>query len=804
MVEPTAQGEGPFLQSLRTRSLMEPIFYASVTAVAILVFASLWVFEPSSINNSFYSNFDGEFAAWYQGQTLRFGSFLDPSPFNIFGGTGSSFLPNLPWLNPGAWPLVLPIGETNRFALSYAIYIIEVGASIVVLCRVIGLPTVYAFAAALAHVFLLFPPFINVTFPVPWYSLAPFNAHVAAIANLMLAAYLSLGRFGRRTNLALVSAILFLAVVVTLSAPITMLTYLPFYGGAVILLTIFRKHAKNERWWKIGALVIVGVAFVVIFGDYIRGTAAVSARSSALPSYPDFGRLLSVGVWSGLFSQYAVCDLSFGVQVLLCTRYPIGVVLIISLVGAAYGALFLRGDMRVLSIFFIMFVAFVHLYAYGSVLSLWGKLQVFSTPFMMWPTYSALAIAVALVLHGAVHLVRGMARNVSMQVHGPAWARAACGVTRWAAHRVRQSRAGLFAGKFLILAAFPYGMIYYYHNPVMPVGKGDIKLGFNWLMGRETQVPRTERWVPASDGVVLDFLKQNAAIVPDGRFRGYTVSYFGDRNGPIAAALNLAGSPRSASDYVRARDFLRAQFGNHFMATDLWRLDIPTYEEYGQWVSRTIIAFTRTMLASPGDQFDPSMLYTYRLDFEVLRALGVRFVVSDVDIFAEGVARRATQTGKNGLQIHVYEIDRVNLGTYSPTAVRHAERFDATMAEVTEIRTSLDRVVVLQNAAAELPSYVPATKSTTFVVRDGVRVQASSPGRSLLLVPIQYSSCLVPKVRHSDRPGSPVRLYRANGIHVALEFEGTIDVKLLFEFGVGPWGSCRAEDSRLISDFGVP
>jgi hypothetical protein len=51
---------------------------------------------------------------------------LDFSPFSPLVGTGSLFAPNLPWLNPGALALALPVPLPIRHLVSMLVYFTEV------------------------------------------------------------------------------------------------------------------------------------------------------------------------------------------------------------------------------------------------------------------------------------------------------------------------------------------------------------------------------------------------------------------------------------------------------------------------------------------------------------------------------------------------------------------------------------------------------------------------------------------------------------------------------------------------------
>jgi hypothetical protein len=82
---------------------------------------------------------------------------------------------------------------------------------------------------------------------------------------------------------------------------------------------------------------------------------------------------------------------------------------------------------------------------------------------------------------------------------------------------------------------------------------------------------------------------------------------------------------------------------------------------------------------------------------------------------------------------------------------------------------------------------VPPGRSALTVERGGYRIEADSPGTSLLVLPVEYSHCL--------RAGNPPRLMRANLAMAAILFSGRVEGTLMFRYG--PLSSrCRIEDWR--------
>ena len=67
-------------------------------------------------------------------------------------------------------------------------------------------------------------------------------------------------------------------------------------------------------------------------------------------------------------------------------------------------------------------------------------------------------------------------------------------------------------------------------------------------------------------------------------------------------------------------------------------------------------------------------------------------------------------------------------------------------------------------------------------------VQAASNGPAHILLPVQFSHCLVVV------NGAPARLTRANLLQTLVSFEGTLDARLEFHFGLFADNKCRLRD----------
>jgi hypothetical protein len=186
------------------------------------VLAALMIIGMNRMPLVLYTPIDGEWAKWNVEAILHFGKVFDLSPYSMLAGMGSMYFPNLPWLNPGALALALPLEDNAKNIVSYAVYAIELAASTVLLARAIGFSWLMATAAAQLYLYLLFPPFSQVFRIYDWYSLAPYFAHLTSVLNAASAVFLACGRIRDwRGNVGLSVGFLALFISGLLSAPFT-------------------------------------------------------------------------------------------------------------------------------------------------------------------------------------------------------------------------------------------------------------------------------------------------------------------------------------------------------------------------------------------------------------------------------------------------------------------------------------------------------------------------------------------------------------------------------------------------------
>ena len=310
-----------------------------------------------------YGNDDGIWAAWNLRGIFEWSRPFDLAPFNPLSGMGSTFLPNTPWLNPAALALALPLPREVCYLISYFVYFVELSLSLVLLFRVIGLAPLEAIFCAQLYLLILFPPTNGSFVTLQWYSLAPVNAHLVAICNVLLVLILITGRYGVWTNLICSVGILFLLVCGLFSAPITFLTYAPVYAVAGVALLLGAKPGAKELGWKLAAVLASGaVLWLAGFKDYLQGTSLISGRTSLYPAAFAAGAdLLTWNYWRDAWEKFDTCAHPF----FLCPRFPNFYIFIGSSLGAPL-YVFQRSTLRPLAVGMLLFFAFVYVFEFAA------------------------------------------------------------------------------------------------------------------------------------------------------------------------------------------------------------------------------------------------------------------------------------------------------------------------------------------------------------------------------------------------------------------------------------------------------
>ena len=209
-------------------------------------------------------------------------------------------------------------------------------------------------------------------------------------------------------------------------------------------------------------------------------------------------------------------------------------------------------------------------------------------------------------------------------------------------------------------------------------------------------------------------------------------------------------------------------------------------------------ALTTRLLDSPDDRQLRNITFVTRVNFALMRSLGIRYLITDFPV--PEPARLTTEMVAPKISHFLFELPDPNYGRYSPVEIIPASDAAEVVRGLAEPHFDFGRSVFLKELFDG--RLQPAQTSLVTFTRGGWRVQAQSSGISLLLLPFQFSNCLS-ITRQTESSGNVIAVQRANLVNTAIIFEGRIDVRVALR--VSPFWKpyCRLQDAREMKEFGL-
>jgi hypothetical protein len=294
-------------------------------------------------------------------------------------------------------------------------------------------------------------------------------------------------------------------------------------------------------------------------------------------------------------------------------------------------------------------------------------------------------------------------------------------------------------------------------------------LAYTWA-NEEMLKTLIEDWSP--DTQMVDFLAQQVGLVPNARFRGSAV-------------------------------IMEEDYPGQLTQDSLLRAHVPMLNDYNDLVTEQLFVLLHELIAKGDNGALSNRLPLFRSPapdwattyVNVTGALGARFILARAPLdFSAALApamRDLTERQFPGWDPdawYVYELPATNTGNYSPTTVDKIVSAPDMLDKMASPRFDYRKEVVVTEDLGE--TLVPLGELALSFERGAARVQATSAGTSLALLPLQYSHCL----RSSD---PRARLVRADLAMTGLVFKGTIDAKISDDFGPFTPG-CRGADNADI------
>jgi hypothetical protein len=294
----------------------------------------------------------------------------------------------------------------------------------------------------------------------------------------------------------------------------------------------------------------------------------------------------------------------------------------------------------------------------------------------------------------------------------------------------------------------------------------------------------TEPW-PATDELVA-FLSDNIGLRDTKQFRGMALFNFG------------------------------FSYEKWLVLADLWRNLVPTMNIHSTFYMPRFYYFTSHLPLEGGvvEQSSANRIPVRwawwihaNLDTsskKLLEALGVRYVVhawpdgeealSPPDDAVVRLQVRPSTVGGRQLIQKVYEYSDSNVGNYSPTNVVIARNGSSMLQHLWRASFDPRRSIIVSEAIEE--PLIEASGGKMFFERGSIRVQAESQGHSLLLLPLQYSRCL------ALSEAGKAKLLPANLFQTAVLFQGSIDLRIYFEYGLFN-SRCRRQDLADLAELNI-
>lgn len=289
---------------------------------------------------------------------------------------------------------------------------------------------------------------------------------------------------------------------------------------------------------------------------------------------------------------------------------------------------------------------------------------------------------------------------------------------------------------------------------------------------------------PGTTSIVGD-LQKEIGLIPGSGWRGSVATF----NGIEPADKGTSWADNSAYDLS-----LWQSKGNDQRSFGLWWYGIPTLFAYNQFLPPDYYFVMTRLFATPKDIQQRSVVVLTQPDAKLLSLFGVRFVIADAPIQnqTQFTLRRSFdwQTSPHKAQF-LYEIPNPNLGNFSPTRQVVEPTAAGGIAKMKQDDFHPDKEVILQAAVPVQLSKV--ISSSLQWGKAGLHVIAKSDGDSLLVLPLQYSSCLQIH-RNKQSGGEGVELVRTDIMLTGIRFSKEIDATVALHFGPFDSVLCRTTD----------
>lgn len=287
-------------------------------------------------------------------------------------------------------------------------------------------------------------------------------------------------------------------------------------------------------------------------------------------------------------------------------------------------------------------------------------------------------------------------------------------------------------------------------------------------------------WPPKGTPITAE-LEARIGLKPGASFKGRVANITG-----VDMTANYLWFPQHSHDHA-----LWQRVGNDMRLVGLWFFGIPTFEEYSSTYSPALYVIARGLQGWDGPKPFRSILTVGNANSRIMSMLGVNYVLSQSDVTN---AERVLEIETDGLEsIGLYHFPMANISGVGVTSVERVDDARVLVRKLFDPKNDLRSVAYVKEDIQSGLS--PVTETQIVVERNGLTVTAASEGRSLLVIPFEFSHCF--KITNSL---TPIRIMRANLLNTAIEFSDRLNIHLTFEYGLFSNTRCRQQDAADLSE----
>jgi hypothetical protein len=704
---------------------------ASMVLMNLLLFTGISLYYFTLRVDSLFAGVDGDYmVSLFYSQRIWNQSFWYLGNSFLQGLGGNVMFPLNTLVDPGY--VIGGYSGTLNYPLAHVVWGLLLFISTLVLARTVAIGWITSIISAWLSPFLiLFPQ------PLGFYPVASLIPHIAtAIASTSFLLSILLVNRTRILELLIRSILIVsLTIYLTLNSPLTILLVSPVLAAVAIakILTLRPARARAREF----LMILVSALIIAVIGilPFFLGLVFNNGYRSFLEEFViDRGYLMYASTLFYGFGWRTMPFAFFGLTSVATNRSSNLEARILSFSTLCLGSLILAsGILNWLSP------------------QLWKLPSPVYFEFFLWPIYS---IAIAFFISRIFYIFR--IKDVNKKLLGSnvclygQWLRAKCQVS---AKYIKNS--SLISSAILPL---PLVAFLYFSSSTMPTERP-------WLF-------------PPPESPIMNSLIENLSQSPSSEFKGRLATFTG---------MNIS----SPIHWIDLQDYdysLLADLDNDFRKAGFWLHSIPTFTEYNSLISPRYYYVTSRIFSKEGDRQIRAMMTLRNINLNVLRLFGINHLITDKEIDSlQLISKEISSTDV----IYLYGLQGANLSGFSPTDVFYIPDFDEAIDFMrSDNFDPVSQMVVEKDVNTE--NMVPVTTSKLIVNKDSYEVVAASEGESILVLPIEYSSCF--EVVNKGSEETLIDIFPGNILLMSVHFNKNLNIFLSYRNGVFNNSSCRLKD----------